>query len=346
VRMESAGGEPEPHLEPTAAARMFERDPWQFSFFQAVRLLQRMSSGAKPVGYFNDPRSEAVRFGSHASLSFPASEIQSLENDAAGRLMRTNFFGLIGALGVLPTQYTSLLIERLLAHDATMRDFLDIFHHRLVSLFYRSWEKYHYTVAYERSGEDSLTPHLLDLLGLGTAGLQRRQALSDESFIAYAGLLCQFPRSESAFRQVLSDYFQVPATIETFAGTWRKITPSAFTRLGEGRTAQLGAGAVLGDEVWDQQSAIRVRLGPLTLEQYKQFLPDGSAFQPLKALKRFFCGEEIDVELQLVLDRNQTPRMPLGVAGQPPARLGWISWMFSQPLDRDPDETIIRLWET
>jgi len=28
----------------------------------------------------------------------------------------------------------------------------------------------------------------------------------------------------------------------------------------------------------------------------------------------------------------------------PRPRLGWFSWMFTRPLDRDPDETVLRLW--
>jgi type VI secretion system protein ImpH len=104
-------------------------------------------------------------------------------------------------------------------------------------------------------------------------------------------------------------------------------------------------GIVLGDEVWDQQSVVRVRLGPMTLEQYRDFLPGGSAHEPLKSLSRFFCGDDLDVEAQLILKREEAPRSSLGAEGVPPAQLGWVSWMFSKPLGRDPDETVMYLWK-
>jgi type VI secretion system protein ImpH len=261
--------------------------------------------------------------------------------------MTTHFFGLIGPAGVLPTFYTAFLIERMLSKDWTLNDFLNIFQHRLTSLFYRVWEKYHFAIAYERQHEDSLTRHLLDLIGIGTTGLRNRQDVGDEALMGYAGLLGQTPRSQSAFCQLLRDYFNVPVEVIAFAGTWRKIERAALTRLEESRNAsgQLGLGTVLGDEVWDEQSVVKVRLGPLTLGQYKQFLPDGNAFRPLKAMQRFFCGDDYDVEVQLVLRRDEAPRCGLDTDAVEPPRLGWISWMFSDPLDRDPDETVLRLWD-
>ena len=322
--------------------------PGDFSFYQAIRLLQRLAQVENPIGSFDPPAQEPVRIGMRPSLSFPPTEIGALEDSPRGPMkMTTNFFGLTGAVGVLPTRYTELVIDRLYARDTTLRDFLDIFNHRLVSLLYRAWEKYRFPVSYERNGADAFTGYMLSLIGLGTPGLQDHQAVPDQALIGYEGLLAQYPRSAAAFRQILSDYFQISVEVEPFAGSWRTLDPGFRTCLSEGysRSEQLGVGMVLGDEVWDQQSVVRVRLGPLTLEQYKEFLPGGSAHEPLKSLSRFFCGDDLDVEAQLVLRREDVPRFSLGAEGVPPVQLGWVCWMFSKPLDRDPDETVLRLWE-
>ncbi len=227
-----------------------------------------------------------------------------------------------------------------------MRDFLDIFNHRLTSLLYRAWEKYRFPVTYERGGEEPFTGYMLDLLGLGTPGLANRQAVPDQALICYEGLLAQFPRSAVAFRQLLSHYFEVPVEVVPFSGTWRPLDSGSRTCLMDtrSRSEQLGIGIVLGDEVWDQESVVRVRLGPMGLDQYKDFLPDGSAFEPLKALVKFFCGEDLDVEVQLILKREEVPQFALDSENVAPPRLGWFSWMFTKPLGRDPDETVLRLW--
>ena len=345
--MGSESGQPDSALTSPLPERLRERAV-DFSFFQAVRLMQRLSGAREPIGSFLQPAKEPVRLAAHASLTFPAAEIQSLvERDDAPPKMTVNFFGLVGPLGVMPTRYTELIIERMYARDATLRDFLDIFNHRLISLMYRAWEKCRFPVAYERGAEDRFTGYLLDLIGLGTPGLRNRQAIPDQSLISFEGLLAQYPRSATAFRLMLANYFEVPVEVRPFSGTWRPLDSGSRTCLTDGRSRseQLGIGIVLGDEVWDQESVVRVRLGPMSLGQYKDFLPDGSAYQPLKSMARFFCGDDLDVEVQLILKREDAPRFTLESEHAPPPRLGWISWMFTGPLDRDPDETILRLWD-
>jgi type VI secretion system protein ImpH len=348
--MGAEGREPDPALALEGLPERLRSSPGDFSFFQAVRLLQQLAGAENPVGSFDRPSAEPLRFGARPSMSFPPTEIQSLKDNSdpgAPLKMTVNFFGLIGPSGVMPTRYTELVVERMYARDPTLKDFLDIFNHRMVSLLYRAWEKYRFPVPYERGGKDPFTGYLLDLIGLGTAGLQDRMAVPDQALICYEGLLAQYPRSAQAFRQMLEDYFEVPVEVHPFAGCWRPLDAASRTLFADGRShsEQLGVGFVLGDEVWDQQSVVRIRLGPMTLGQYQDFLPGGAAHQPLKALSRFFCGDDLDVEAQLILRREDAPRMSLGAEGVPPPKLGWVCWMFTKPLDRDPDETVMYLWD-
>src|SRR5207244_4318705 len=106
---------------------------------------------------------------------------------------------------------------------------------------------------------------------------------------------------------------------------------------------QMGVGAIVGDEIWDQQSGVLIRLGPLTLRQYLDFLPIGTAHQPLKAMLRFFSGWEMDFQIQLILKKDETPPCSLGALGDECPLLGWVSWTKNQPMDRNPDDTILRI---
>jgi type VI secretion system protein ImpH len=346
--MGAESGQPDTSVEIAPLPRRLKARPWDFSFYQAVRLVQRLGGAAAPIGSFTHPSREPLRLGTHPSLSFPAAEIQSLE-EGGGKppKMTVNFFGLDGPAGILPTAFIELVIKRQYARDNTLRDFLDIFNHRMISLLYRAWEKYRFPVTYERSRDDPFTGYLLALIGLGTPGLAGRQAVPDQALICYQGLLGQYPRSAASFRAMLSHYFQVKVEVHPFAGSWRPLGPGSRTCLqgGFSKSESLGVGMVLGDEIWDQQSVVRVRLGPMAIEEYRQFLPNGGAYESLKALARFFCGDDLDVEVQLVLKREAAPRFGLDAPGADPPRLGWLGWIFTRPLDRDPDETVFRLWE-
>lgn len=325
--------------------------PQEFRFFQAVRLLQLVSGSQSVVGRFGSPSDEAVRFSSRQSLGFPASQIHDLEfREDAPPKMTVNFMGLTGPVGELPVFYTAYVIQRIRLRDNTLADFLDLFNHRIISLFYRCWEKYRFTVPYERGEIAGLTHNLLDIAGLGTPGLRGRQPVDDRAFIYYAGLLSQKPRSAQGLKQILEDYFEVDVEVVQFLGFWRPLDPEMLCRLVdedvEGtESTMLGGGAVAGDEVWDPQSAVRLRLGPLTLEKYLEFLPDGAAFPRLQAMCRFYAGQDIDFEIQLVLRREEAPKCQLGAVGAAAPRLGWLSWARRKPLAKDPDETMFRLQE-
>ncbi len=325
------------------------RQPFSFDFFQAVRLLERLLPERNAVGRFTHPNTEVARFAAHPSLAFPASQIQAMnwpENKPVQ--MTVNFMGLTGPEGVLPNPYTTLIIERMRASDHATREFLDIFNHRIISLFYRAWRKYRFDVACEEGERELFSRHLLSLLGLGTDGLRDRQAVSDETLIYYAGLLAQRPRSAQSLKQILTDYFEVPVEIEQFSGAWYRLEAETQCRLAEGNSEseELGFGAVVGDEVWNQQSRVRIVLGPLTLERYAEFLPEGKSFKPLQAWVRFFSNDEWDFEVKLILEREQVPVCELGAEGVSGPQLGWVSWVRSVPsvpFGRDPDDTVLAL---
>jgi len=317
-----------------------------FGFFQAVTLLQRLSAAASPVGGFSNPEEEPVHFRVNPRMGFPASEIQQLEPSENGPPeMTVNFMGLTGPSGVLPYTYSELILERSRAKDHTLAEFLDIFNHRAVSLFYRAWQKPRFPVTYGSGTHDRFTHYLLDLIGLGTEGLRDRQEIEDEALLHYTALLGMQARSATALEQIIQDYFEVPVEVQQFTGGWYGLDTPTQCAMNDEESAscQIGFGAVVGDEVWDRQARVRIRLGPLTMERYGDFLPEGSSYGALRALTRFFSNQCLEFEVQLVLDRAQAPGTELDFDAANPVRLGWVSWVKNTPLGSDPDDTILIL---
>jgi type VI secretion system protein ImpH len=333
-------------LEELTPAERLAKDPTPFGFFQAVRLLEREHPERSPVARFADPANEVARFTVHPSLAFPASEVQaiSIEEDEPARLS-LNFMGLTGPQGVLPHRYTLTVIERLRARDTTLRDFLDLFHHRLISLFYAAWEKHHFLVAHERDQKDQLGRHLADLIGLiGEEKPAELRVIRREALLYYAGLLMSRQRSALALEQLLEDFFGLPVEVDQFVGAWYPLEEKVRTYVDEEPppgTAPLGLGSVIGDELWDQQARVRLRFGPLTRKQFDGFLPRGSAHKALRELTRAYGGDGMDFEVQLTLRREDVNPTVLGDGQQ--IRLGQGTWLKTKPMDHDPDDTILTL---
>lgn len=316
---------------------------YRFEFFQAVRLLARLCPDREPVGRDADPSKEVVRFRSHVSLSFPPSPIQTIsrnERNDGPIEMTVAFMGLTGPLGVLPSHYTELLLERMQVKDTALRDFLDLFNHRMISLFYRAWEKHHWFIGYERSlagrEHDQFADMLFALMGLGTGGLRERLSIEDRTLLRYAGLLTQRPRSAHALEQCLGDYFNVPVAVKQFIGARLRVSEQDWTRLGvAGGNNVLGRTAMAGTSVWDQQARFQVRLGPLAFPDFDRMLPAGTAYPALIGLTKLFAGQDLDFEVHLVLKRDEAPACRLGEPTTYAPRLGWTTWL--KTVDRAQD---------
>lgn len=328
----------------------------QFEFFQAMRLLMRLYPEKAAVGGWEDPAREVVRLSVTPTLAFPPSEITQLTlpvtPPAAGEevtkgkskrqaQMAIRFLGMTGPQGVLPHVYTEHAMVRARARDTAFRDFLDLFHHRLLSLFYRAWERHRTAVASERGAEDRVRSHLLDLAGVGTPELQTRATLPVNTIAYYAGLLAMRTRPAIGLAQLVSDYFQVAVSVEQFVGDWQPLRNGGQVSIGaDNADGMLGMG-VIGNAVFDSLSRVRLRVGPLTRAQFDAFLPGGASHDALCRLARFYADDQAGVEAQLVLAKDQVPAAALGMSGAPV--LGFGTWLRAKPAARDTDDVRLTL---
>ncbi len=359
--------------------QLFE-ESYFFDFFQAVRLLQRLDPGRVGVGRGGPPTAEVVRFRAHISLSFPPSAIYELRRPTTSLpvpVMVQAFMGLTGPSGVLPRHYSELLYK--IKRDAkglekhALRDWLDLFNHRLVSLFYRAWEKYRFTIPFERGEHngaepDPFTNTLYSLIGLGARPLRRRlrvatrdivdeydkpkervlARIEDLFLVHFSGILAHRPRCAVALEAMVQDYFQVPARLNSFQGQWLQLEPPNRTHLdGELGNNQLGVSAVAGDRVWERQSKFRMRLGPMTYAQFTDLLPDRDpvperkAFFLLAHLIRLYAEPTLDFDVQLVLKAQEVPECQVAGGTTFGARLGWNTWLLTRAMSVDAEDVVL-----
>ena len=333
--------------EPSVEDALFECG-YDFEFFQAVRLLARIFPERKRVGGTAQPREEVARFGAQLSMAFPPSAIHDIVRipDSGDPVrMTVAFLALSGTQGILPFHYTERMIARKAARDNTLAEFLDLFNHRVVSLFYRAWEKHRPPVLLEEAAgsrvPDPITQYLFDLIGMGTHGLRGRMPVADESLLLYAGLIAQRPHSASALRAILRDYFSLPVEIEQCLGGWYTLSDADRCYLApEMERNQLGEGAFLGDQVWDQQLRFRIRIGPVGLDRFIEFLPETPAMAKLVQLTRYIVGQTLMFDVQVFLQAEEVPYCRLDDEGFDAPRLGWMGWLKTEEFTIDADDAV------
>lgn len=336
-----------------------ERQPFHFDFFQAVRLLERLAKDREPVGRDADPGREVVRFRALPSASFPSSDVNSLapSHDGLPPELTVSFLGLFGPQGALPRHYTELVIERLhvRSKDPTLRDWLDLFNHRTISLFFRIWEKYRVPVGFERhrrlgpkSSGDLFTQSILSLVGLATPKLGGRLAVDDDSILFYAGHYSHAPRCVQNLRRLLAERFGLKLDIESMVGQWLKLEPNERSRMADARHPRgvnmaLGHTMILGDRVWDVQSKFRLVIGPVGYREFCSLLPNTKRILRIAQMVRLYVGAEFDFDAQVILKAEDVPPMQLNSGSEPGPRLGWNTWLLSGPASKDGTEAVFRL---
>ncbi len=246
---------------------------------------------------------------------------------------------MFGPIGPLPIHLTVYAYDRLRnAHDPTFARFLDVFHHRMLTLFYRAWANARPAVSFDRPESDWFGVYLASLFGLGMETLRNRDALPDVAKLHFAGRLACQTRNPDGLQAMMAQYFGLPVRIEEFVGAWMDLPDNGRCRLGlSPETGALGLTAIAGARVWGCQQKFRIVLGAVDLAEYRRLLPGGDSLRRLVALVRNYIGDELGWDLNLILKREEVPHLKLGESG----RLGWTTWLGERQAESDADDLVL-----
>jgi type VI secretion system protein ImpH len=285
-----------------------------------------------------------VRFAVALSLSFSAGEIAELREVSAERgddrgtvpQMRVNFLGLTGPMGVLPTHYTELQMQRVREKDTALRDFFDVLNHRTISLFYRAWEKYRLPSSFERhqitgmphGSADPISRALQGLIGHLVDRQQTKLHVPLEHLLYYTGLFSGGRRSAAALEMLLGEYFDIPIRVEQFRGQWWPLSANDQVRLphaweAEGKNNCLGVDTVIGEEAFSVDAGVQIVLGPLSRQQFADISPGGARIKALFQLAQLFAGPTFEFSLCYEVDKEAVPPAHLGEEAPVGLALGW-----------------------
>jgi type VI secretion system protein ImpH len=314
-----------------------------FDFFQLLHLLETWHG--RPIGRGGPFRDEPLRLRPIASLAFPPSDVRRVEEPddvdrSQGARWRhrvvVNFMGLYGVSAPTPV-YLTELVSATDVDAEELTDFLDLFNHRILSLFYRAWTKYRYPYRYEPGGEDEISSRLLAFVGLEDPEVRRRTGLPAARLLRYLGLLAMRTRPPVGLKLLLADHFGIEARVEERLFRWVPVPAEGRNRIGQANS-RLGVDVTVGERVPDRAGKVRLSLGPLHFPEYLEFLPGTSKFRQVCALGRMWLGERFDFDVELVVRREEIPEARLAPLGEGSlTQLGWTGWATSGPgLAADP----------
>ena len=329
-----------PAPDPVAALAHLKAAPYDFDFFEALRRVECAWQQLPRLGTATRPADEPVRLGQKPSLDFPPSMLAQVDSSAAGRLkIQAYFLGLYGPQGPLPLHLTEYAHDRMInSRDTTITAFADIFHHRMLALFYRAWANPRPTVHYDRPDSDEFATYVAALIGLGMPALRNRDAWPDRAKLYFSGTLAGGNKTRGGLEAMLRAYLELPVRIEECVGEWLGIEASELMQLGNPRTGLLG-GSVLGAQVWSTQHKFRIVIGPADIGDLLKYLPGSPSLGRLRAAVLNYVGYEYAWDIQFVLRRARAPAVKLGQFGH----LGWSSWVAPPHEGTDITDVIINV---
>jgi type VI secretion system protein ImpH len=307
-----------------------EPSPWRLSFLGLLRQLAAQRPDLPPIGRAGRPHDEHFRIGQLASLTFAPREIAQLWQ-AQGKLKIQLFgLGMLGPNGALPLHFTEIVRERTEAHrDSTLADFLDLFHHRALTQFYQAWAHSQSTAGLDRPDAEVFSRYVGWLAGSDATEIAS-SPLPPHARLAASAHHVRESRCPDGIAATLAHFFGVPVHLDEFVLHWIAVDPEELSQLGRpGAPGMIGQGAMLGEMVPDRQHKFRLVIGPLRLQQYLSFTPNGRDLPVLIEWVRSFVGYEFVWELELQVAPDAAPPAVLGSD----ERLGWSTWLG------EPDRT-------
>ncbi|GGB20100.1 type VI secretion system baseplate subunit TssG [Agarivorans gilvus] len=268
------------------------------------------------VGSDTLPKNEVLRFKVPQNLGFPGKALERVEPPNAGDQPYTvfvNFFGLTGPSGVMPRHYSEWVMDRCKQKDESLRDFLDIFHHRLISLYHRAWEKYQFPLQYQRQQQTAQQDPISRVLSSlsGTSSFTQQYL---------GGLFSQSLRSAQGLKQIVGLISGCKVVVNERLGQWLSLSEAEQTRLAsranpEGQHAQLGFSATLGHKVWDVGSAIEIEIHAANATRAQQLLPGSKTLSLLQEVVADYLPTHIRPRWSLMARYRDMPSSRLGSSG-------------------------------
>lgn len=314
----------------------------QFDFFQAVWLLEQFYAQKPELGESSSDQPEHVRFRPHTSMAFPARDIESIEQVQADDIepddhvrMTVTFMGLYGVAAAMPPYFFKKLIGRGRKpedppqKEHPLRDFLDIFNHRIYTFFYRAWKKYRSLLGYRKREQDDHARRFLSLAGYYALYGQQaaRGPVAPLRLAALAGRLMGPVRNAEGLQALLAAMLSgIPVEVIENMPRWVPLPQKDQTQLGSPRF-ELGKSFLVGKSIYDRSSKFRIRIGPMDEQSYLDLLPGGAKAKAVLWLIRRYVSDYLVFDVELGLQTDDIAPIRLGRQDGKGVRMGYATFV-------------------
>ena len=294
----------------------------QMELFALIRLLEHLMQLNPKVGDESRLTQSKLRFGQSASLAFQDRQINQLYQKSNALKIDIKGFGVFGSNGALPMHLTELTYEKNTHQkNTTFNDFVDIFHNRLIALFYKAWRSAQDMPSLDGGDQWQFSRYIASFIGMADQQNSHLNVPIYHQFY-YSSLLINQQAPSANLQEILRSFFNMPIEIKQNIGQW--IDAKEFsTKLDYGKSHRLGDGLLIGDKIFDATQKFRIIIGAVSPTQYIGFLQGGDLAKQLIAWVEHYCRYQYQWDVEVVIDKQKIIQQKLGDG----MLLGATSWI-------------------
>ncbi len=311
---------------PGSLKEQLVKDPWDFNFYWATLVMESHVKDGFPE--VEDPFARHIKFVPDNSLAFPASDILKIYRMESGYRMVLSFMGLYGVSSPLPSYFIDGITFNK-EHARPLKGLLEIFSHRIYTLYYKAWKKNQSMFAALLGNEDKITSGFKLLSSQSIASVKSTSKKNCLEAVAGGRLFGAAVRSAENLAHLLEQVFQLPKVeVQQWRGQWiQNPAPSVLDG-----TVALGKGCFLGKYCFDVLGFFKVKIGPMEFSLFQKFFQkgvDGTTLgEKTKEFIKSFLRDPLDFDVELELQIPEGEKCELGGNF---AQIGRGAWLGSKP---------------
>ncbi|HRN25164.1 MAG: type VI secretion system baseplate subunit TssG [Ignavibacteriaceae bacterium] len=283
---------------------IIQRGP-EYHVWQAVWLTEIATKKDNPgrKDYLFDQL--GLKFRPYQHYDYPPRDIKFVSRQEKDIEFVLTFLGLYGINSPIPRCYHEQISfqEKILGEGKIpLQNFLDIFNNRFYWLYYQSWKKYKFYLHLNGDVNNKISERINSFIGRGSFTKHKSSTISDFTLLKFAGVFSQRVRNKEGLKILLGYMFpRFPITIKEFVPHWVELVD--VPKIGSG-DFRLGKNSFIGEAVIDYMSRICLEIGPVSFEDYLDFLPGTLNAKKLNELLNLYLndGLEYDVQFKIKAD--------------------------------------------
>lgn len=305
------------------------QDAHNYAFYRLIEHLYSLhDEDVEEMGATHIAAPQRIVLEGDASLGFPASDVVEAHEipDSEGMYqIKTSFFSLQGPDSPLPGFYLDQLAYDY-AHNIGIRPaFFDFFNNRLLTLLNHAWRKYRYYKRFQHEARDRFSKYIFSLIGLNDEHLRKENDIPWSRLLSFTGIIASRSRSPSVVSGIIAHCFDLESVaVREFEQRYVDISKEQRNSLGK-RNMGLCNDFVLGARISTRASKFTIIISELTEEKFREFLPNGINFGPLRQLINFLLRDSMAYDLELGLKQEEIP--PFMLSKNSGTYIGWTSFL-------------------